>query len=208
MQTGEVVKLIEKAKNPPSNLALIGVYIFSAEIHNAIEKIKPSWRGELEITDAIQVLVNSGKKVNAHILDSWWLDTGKKDDILEANRVILDEMKNSSIEGKVDEKSRIVGRVCIANGTSIENSLIRGPVIIGENCLIRNSLIGPYTSIGNGCMISDTYVDFSLILNNTEISGIERLEESLIGTNSRICKSNTPHQSLRLHIADDSEVII
>lgn len=203
---GEVVKLIEKAKEPPSNLALVGVYVFSPEIHRAIEKIKPSWRGELEITDAIQELVTSGKVVNSHVLQSWWLDTGKKDDMLEANRVVLDEMIHTHVRGKVNAESKIIGRVHIEKGSYIENSTVRGPTIIGKNTIIRDSFIGPYTSIGNDCLIQGTSVEFSVILDGSQVSGIERLEESLVGKNSMIRKDSSPHKALRLHIGDDSEV--
>ncbi|MEQ9620304.1 MAG: glucose-1-phosphate thymidylyltransferase [Deltaproteobacteria bacterium] len=203
---GEVVKLVEKAKEPPSNLALVGVYVFSPEIHRAIEKIKPSWRGELEITDAIQELIASGKAVSSHILESWWLDTGKKDDMLEANRVVLDEMIHTHMKGNVDAGSNVIGRVHIEEDSRIENSTVRGPTIIGKNTTIRDSFVGPYTSIGNDCLIQKTSVEFSVILDGSEVSGIERLEESLIGKNSTIHKDLSPHKALRLHIGDDSEV--
>lgn len=205
---GEVTRLIEKAKVPPSNLALVGVYVFSPEIHRAIEKIKPSWRGELEITDAIQELIKSGRTVNSHMLESWWLDTGKKDDMLEANRVVLDEMIHTHVKGKIDEGSNIMGRVHIEEGSFIENSTVRGPIIVGKNTVIKDSFIGPYTSIGNDCLIQRASVEFSVILDGSEISDIQRIEESLVGKNSTIRKDLSPHKALRLHVGDDTEVKI
>lgn len=203
---GQIIRLIEKPKDPPSNLALVGVYVFSPSIHKAIDQIKPSWRGELEITDAIQVLVGSGRKVISHVLTSWWLDTGKKDDMLEANRVVLDEMIHTNIKGKVNAGSSVIGRVVIGEGSLIENSTVRGPVVIGENTVVRGSFIGPYTSVGNECLIENTSVDFSVVLDGSKISDIERLEESLVGKKSTICLDKSKHKALRVHIGDDSEV--
>ncbi|MEM2145947.1 MAG: glucose-1-phosphate thymidylyltransferase, partial [Candidatus Jordarchaeaceae archaeon] len=195
-----VVKLIEKPKTPPSNLALVGVYIFSKKIHKAIERIKPSWRGELEITDAIQELVNQRCKVKAEKLETWWLDTGKKDDILFANAKILDEYIKQEIKGEIIE-SKVEGRVTIQKGAKIINSTIRGPTIIGENCHIENSFIGPYTSIGNSTKITESLIEYSVILENASINGVERLEESLIGRNTKIIK-NQKHKTLKLNIGD------
>lgn len=205
---GNVVKLIEKPKEPPSNLALVGVYIFSSRIHEAIERIKPSWRNELEITDAIQELINMNCNVKSEILNSWWLDTGKKDDILDANALILDEyLKDSSIEGELDDKSKIKGRVKIDAHTTILNSTIRGPCIIGRNCKIENSFIGPYTSIGDGSQIINSVVEHCVILTGVEIHNIQRLEESLVGRNSKIFK-NSGKASLKLTLGDYSEVTV
>jgi len=199
-----VVKLIEKPKTPPSNLALVGVYIFSNKIHKAIENIKPSWRGELEITDAIQEMVNQGWKVKAEKLDTWWLDTGKKDDILYANAKILDEYVKQEIKGETIE-SKVEGRVTIQNDAKIINSTVRGPAIIGENCTIQNSFIGPYTSIGNNTEIIESSIEYSVILENTQIKNIDRLEESLIGRNVKVTK-NSRKGTIKLHIGDYSEV--
>jgi glucose-1-phosphate thymidylyltransferase len=203
---GEIVRLVEKPKSPPSNLALVGVYVFSPEIHKAIERIRPSGRGELEITDAIQELIDSGKKVKSHLLTSWWLDTGKKDDMLEANRVVLDEMIHTDIKGKVVSGSKIIGRVAVGKGSLIESSTVRGPAIVGENTVVRNSFIGPYTSLGNDCLIENTSVEFSVILDDSKVLDIERLEESLVGKKSTICRDGSQHKALRVHISDDSEV--
>ncbi|MGQ9726617.1 MAG: glucose-1-phosphate thymidylyltransferase [Candidatus Bathycorpusculaceae bacterium] len=201
-----IIKLIEKPKTPPSNLALVGVYIFSNKIHKAINRIKPSWRGELEITDAIQEMVNQGYKVKAEKLDTWWLDTGKKDDILFANAKILDEYIKQEIKGEAIN-SKIEGRVTIQENAKITNSTIRGPAIIGENCTIENSFIGPYTSIGNNTQIIESSIEYSVILENALIKGVDRLEESLIGRKAQVIK-NQKHKTLKLNIGDYSEVEI
>jgi len=203
---GAVAKLLEKPKAPPSNLALVGVYIFSNKIHQAVDRIKPSWRGELEITDAIQEMINLGFKVKAEKLDTWWLDTGKKDDILVANAKLLDEYIKHETKGEILE-SKVEGRVTIHENARIVNSTVRGPSIIGENCLIENSFIGPYTSVGNEAHVIDSSVEYSVILEDALIRGVERLEESLVGRKARILK-NQKHKTLRLNIGDFSEVEI
>jgi glucose-1-phosphate thymidylyltransferase len=203
---GTVSKLVEKPKAPPSNLALVGVYIFSNKIHQAVDRIKPSWRGEFEITDAIQEMINQGFKVKAEKLDTWWLDTGKKDDILVANAKLLDEYIKRETKGEILE-SKIEGRVTVQENARIVNSTVRGPCIIGENCLIENSFIGPYTSVGNEAHVVDSSIEYSVILENALIKWVERLEESLIGRNAKILK-NQKHKTLRLNIGDFSEVEI
>ncbi len=203
---GKVLKLVEKPDVPPSNLALVGIYIFSPSIHEAIARIKPSKRGELEITDAIQQLIIMGRNVESFVLDMWWLDTGKKDDMLTANATVLDELLEESIDADVDDKSNILGRVSIGNGSVIKESKIRGPVAIGENTIIESSFIGPYTSIGDNVSIIKSSVEHSVIMDGSEIRDIERLEESLIGRNVRIIRNNMMHKALRLMIGDDSIV--
>lgn len=203
---GNVIKLIEKPKEPPSNLALVGVYIFSPRIHEAIERIKPSLRNELEITDAIQELINMGCNVKSEILNSWWLDTGKKDDILTANSIVLDEYVKNKMNGSLDNKSKVTGRIKIDTGTVVVNSRIRGPVAIGKNAHIENSFIGPYTSIGDNTNISDSSIKHCVILNNVQVKGIERLEDSLLGKDAKVLKNHTGHKALRLMIGDYSEI--
>ena len=205
-EIGNVVKLIEKPKVPPSNLALVGVYIFSPKIHWAIERIKPSWRNELEITDAIQELINMGYNVKSETLNSWWLDTGKKDDILTANTIVLDEYIKNEICGSVDNKSKVTGRVKIDMDAVIINSIIRGPVAIGKNSHIENSFIRPYTSIGDNTKIIDSSIEHCVILNNAQVNGIERLEDSLIGKDVKVSKNHNGHKALRLMIGDYSEI--
>lgn len=205
-KNGRIVRLIEKPSNPPSNLALVGVYIFSKKIHKAIERIKPSFRGELEITDAIQELINMGYVVKSEILNGWWLDTGKKDDLLQANTIVLDEYIRKDLKGSIDSHSEIVGRVCVEKNAIVKNSRIRGPVIIREGSEIINSFIGPHTSVGNHVKIIDSVVEHSVVLDNALVSGIERLEDSLIGKNTKVIRNNSFHKALRLMVGDDSTV--
>ncbi|MCL5024409.1 MAG: glucose-1-phosphate thymidylyltransferase [Nitrospirae bacterium] len=203
---GHILRLIEKPKRPPSNLALVGVYVFSKEIHKAIARIKPSFRGELEITDAIQELIDMGYRVTSETLDGWWLDTGKKDSILEANTVVLDEYVQREIKGSVDASSRLTGRVTVEKGAVIRNSIIRGPAIVGKETEIANSFIGPFTSIGDSVTILDSVIEHSVILNNAFLSGIERLEDSLVGKNTRVIRESARHKALRLMVGDDSTI--
>lgn len=204
-QTGGIIRLIEKPDEPPSNLALIGIYIFSHNIHKAIDLIQPSKRGELEITDAIQKLIDIGLSVESFILDGWWLDTGKKDDLLTANVIVLDEWLKSAIQGTVDNESRILGRVAIGKGSVIKGSNIRGPAIIGENTVIENSFVGPYSSIGNNVKIRHSAVEHSVIMDGSELNDIERMEGSLIGRRVKLFR-NKRHKALRLMVGDDSIV--
>ena len=205
-EKANIIELVEKPKKPSSNLAIVGTYIFSSNIFKAIEAIKPSWRGELEITDAIQEMINMGFNVKAETLNTWWLDTGKKDDILTANAKILDEYTKQEINGTVQE-SKIEGRVAIRENAKVVNSILRGPCVIGDNCTIENSFIGPYTSIGNGTKIVDSSIEYSVILENAQITGVDRLEESLIGKNSKVTR-NHRNQCLKLNVSDYSEVEI
>jgi glucose-1-phosphate thymidylyltransferase len=201
---GNIIKLAEKPKTPMGNLAIIGTYIFSNNIHKAIERIKPSWRGELEITDAIQEMINMGFKVKAEILTSWWLDTGKKDDILSANNKILDEYVKQDIKGKLTN-STVDGRVKIEAEARIINSKIRGPCVIGKGVLIENSFIGPYTSVGDNSKILNSTIECCVILENVTITDVERLEESLIGKNAKVTK-NSRSRTLKLHVGDYSDI--
>jgi len=203
---GNIIRLVEKPKEPKSNLALVGVYLFSTEIHKAIDEIKPSLRGELEITDAIQRLVEKGKKVHSHLLEAWWLDTGKKDDLLAANTVVLDEMVKREINGEVDASSDISGRVRIGKGAKVIHSTIRGPVVIGENCRIENSFVGPYSSIGDNSVIINSAVEHCVLMEGCEVNMIDRLEDSLLGRGAKVIKNTKKHHAHRLSIGDDSVV--
>jgi len=206
---GRVLQLIEKPKVPPSNLALVGVYLFSPQIHDAIAHIQPSPRGELEITDAIQELLNRKQGVAAHQLQGWWLDTGKKDDLLEANRVILDSCLTSYNHGTVSEESQVIGRVTIGKGTQIINSTIRGPVIIGENCHIENCFIGPYSSIADNVKLLHADLEHSVLLQGAQICNIhQRIVDSLIGQRAKLVEAPRRPKALRFMVGDDSQVEI
>jgi glucose-1-phosphate thymidylyltransferase len=205
-RNGKVKKLIEKPKVPPSNYALVGVYFFKPVILDACRNIKPSWRNELEITDAIQWLIENGYRVEASIVKGWWKDTGKPEDILEANRLVLDEIeyKNS---GKI-ENSRIIGRVVVEDGSVIKNSIIKGPSIIGRDCRIINSYIGPYTSIGNECQVIETEIEDSVVMENSEVINAGRIVESLIGKNVKIRGKDTKPAGKRFIVGDNSDIIL
>lgn len=206
-EDGKTIKrLIEKPKNPPSNLALVGIYFFKPIIHEAVRNIKPSWRGELEITDAIQWLIDHGYRVGWTKVTGWWKDTGKPEDLLEANRLILDDIKTKI---KVETKARIHGRVIIEGGTQIdENTVIKGPVVIGKNVVIKNSYIGPYTSIGDNVVIENTEIEDSIILPDSEIRDAGRIVESLIGRGVKIIKGNSHPLGRKFIIGDNSRVIL
>lgn len=203
---GRVIKLTEKPKEPVSDLALVGVYLFTPEIHKSIARIKPSWRNELEITDAIQDLLDRGKTVRSHVLDGWWLDTGKKDDLLEANRVVLDDLIERNIAGEVDAQSQVVGRVEIQEGARIECSTVRGPVSIAKNCRIKDSFIGPFTSIAANVTVEHSSIEHSVILENCTILNMERLSDCVIGCNASVKKRENHYGAVRLFIGDDANI--
>jgi glucose-1-phosphate thymidylyltransferase len=207
-QAGRVIRLVEKPKEPKSNLALVGIYFFSAKIHAAIDEIRPSWRGELEITDAIQRILDNAGEVIGHRLDGWWLDTGKKDDLLTANTVVLDSWAQREISGEIDEDSHVSGRVRLGKGSRIVNTQVRGPVVIGEGVHVERSFIGPFTSIANGCRIVHSVVEHCVVLENATIDHIDRLEDSLVGKGSRVMMSQGKSHAYRLMIGDDSEVLL
>jgi glucose-1-phosphate thymidylyltransferase len=202
---GRLVRLVEKPKDPPTNLALVGVYFFSPVIHQAIAGLSPSWRGELEITDAIQRLLETGKKVDWRTLEGWWLDTGKKDDLLTANTQVLDEWNIREILGEVDDPNRVIGRVTIGPETKVINSTIRGPAAIGAHCLIKDSFIGPFTSIGDHSRVEASVIEHSVLLAGVAIFHVDRLEDSLLGRNARVARHNR-HRSLQLLLGDDTVV--
>ena len=202
---GKLLKLVEKPKEYVSNFAVVGVYFFSPSFFRIVGKLKPSWRNELEITDAIQLMIDDGYKVGHSLVDGWWADTGKKNDILALNATILDERIQGKIDGKVSN-SRIEGRVRIGEGTVVENSTVRGPAIIGRNTKIVDSHVGPYTSIGDYCNIAKSSVEYSIIMDNTSINEILNLEESLIGRNAKIRSNSAARRTLKFHVSDYSEV--
>ena len=206
----QIKKLIEKPKNPPSNLALVGVYFFKSEIHDVINSLKPSQRGELEITDAIQGLLDRNIKVTANIVSGWWKDTGRPEDLLEANRLVLSSI-STNIEGTIDPSVSIEGEIIIGKGSVIDsNCRLRGPIIIGENCHITSdTYIGPCTSIGNEVKIRTGQIEYSILMDNVEINCACRIVDSIIGRNTQIFSSegNRP-KGHKLIIGDQSYITL
>jgi glucose-1-phosphate thymidylyltransferase len=202
---GNVVALIEKPADPPSDLALVGVYLFTAKVHEAVAAIEPSPRGELEITDAIQWLVDQGERVRCELLTGWWIDTGKLTPLLEANRLLLERIE-TSIEGDVDESSTVDGRVRVAPGAVVINSTIRGPVAIGSGTRIEHSFIGPFSAIGNDCAVIASEVEHSVVMDGSTIDHIARLEDSLIGSFAMVSRSRQKPRALRLMVGDHCQV--
>lgn len=194
-ENGKLAKLVEKPKEPPSNYALTGIYFFRPTIFEVIKRLKPSWRGELEITDSIQLLLENGYSVSHQIVQNWWKDTGTPEDILEANRLVLDEVRQE-VRGKIENSYSIQGRVAMGyNSTIKETALVRGPVIIGENTIIEaNVYIGPYTSVGSNCVIKKGEIENSIIMDYCTIDANERITDSIIAPHSEIVsKRVTPH---------------
>ena len=200
-----VVRLVEKPKDPPSDLALVGVYMFDSSILEAVNNIEPSWRNELEITDAIQYLIDKGLKVVPHIVTGWWKDTGKLEDLLEANRLILDNAE-PRCDGEVDKRSKTIGKVVVEKGAQIINSTVRGPAIIGENTKIIDSYIGPFTSIYYNVVVEKSEIEHSIILESSTISGIPRMEDSLVGKEVEVQESNLKPRAYRLMLGDHSKI--
>ncbi len=206
VEGGTVKRLVEKPREPISNLALVGVYMFDHHVFEAVNAIKPSARGELEITDAIQYLLDHDYSIHAHELDGWWFDTGKMEDMLEVNRLVLDSLQ-PAVEGYVDSDSQILGKVTLAKTAEVINSVIRGPVIIGERTRIVNSYIGPFTAIHYGCTITNSEIEHSNILENSQLLDLPgRLESSLIGRNVEIGRSPIKPKAYKMILGDHSKV--
>lgn len=200
-----VVRLVEKPSEPATDLALVGVYMFTAGIHDASRAIEPSARGELEITDAIQHLVDGGKRVEPHIVRGWWKDTGRLDDMLEANRLVLDRVERR-IEGELVE-SQCEGRVVIEAGARLERTTVRGPAIIGANARLTDCYVGPYTAIGEDCVICEAEVEHSILLSGSKVSGLAgRMESSLLGRNVTIARGAAQPRAYRFMVGDNSEI--
>jgi len=204
--SGKVTRMVEKPQVPQSNLAIIGVYLLTPQVHKAIAEIKPSWRGELEITDAIQRLLEMGKDIRSHVLQGWWLDIGNSEGLLKANRVFLEASAETDVRGKLDPQTRLEGPVQIGVQAKLENSRVEGPALIGRDCRITNSIIKPFTNIRAGTTIEDSSIEESLILENCRISGIMSLSDSIIGRNSILTGQRESTRRLRLYIGDDCEV--
>ncbi|HMR65599.1 MAG TPA: glucose-1-phosphate thymidylyltransferase [Anaerolineae bacterium] len=201
-----IVRLIEKPKDPPSDLALVGIYMFDPYIFEAVNAIKPSWRGELEITDAIQWLIDQDYNVYPHIHHGWWIDTGRPGDMLEANSLVLEELK-PTIEGYVDRDSEVDSRVTIDQGAEVINSVIRGPAIIGKDTRIVNAYVGPFTSIYHHCVVENAEISRSIVLEHSEIRNLDRrIEDSLIGRNVTLHRSPIRPRAYKFTIGDYSNL--
>ncbi len=210
-EDGRIQRLVEKPAEPKSDLALVGVYMFDATIFESVKRIKPSPRGELEITDAIQDLVERGLDVQPHTVRGWWKDTGKPEDMLEANRIVLDALdgdrRTTMPEGGRVEESRVEGRVQLGEGVELVNSLVRGPVVIGAGSRLENAFVGPYTSIGEGCILRGCEVENSIILAECRIEDIPlRIDGSLVGRNSILARTGAKPKAYRFVLGDSSEV--
>ena len=203
IEDGKVIEVVEKPKIPPSNLAIVGVYLFRSIIFEGIKNIKPSWRGELEITDAIGYLIKKGYDVKGHIIFGWWKDTGKPEDLIEANRKILQDLRVNRVEGEVDDSSKIQGEVIIEKGAKVVSSVVRGPVIVGRGSFIKNSYIGPYTSIGEDVIVENCEIENSIIMDKCSLSDVKyRLDSSILGKNVSIRGVKSKPSSMSLILGD------
>jgi len=206
-QIGGVVALVEKPSEPKTDLALVGVYMFTAEIHDAARAIEPSARGELEITDAIQHLVDAGKRVEPHVVRGWWKDTGRLEDMLEANRLILDNLIER-IDGELVD-SQVDGRVVIERGATLQRTTVRGPAVIGAGARLRDCYVGPYTAIGENCEIAGAEVEHSILLEGSSVCDLDgRMESSLLGRNVSVRRSDGQPRAYRFMVGDNSDISI
>lgn len=203
---GKVKYVLEKPEKPESKMALVGIYVFSSDIHHAIERIRPSRRGELEITDAIQELLTMNKEIRSNILKGWWLDAGTEDNILEANRNMMLDCIRRDIKGSMDSKSEIIGRVELELGAEIFNSHIEGPVIIAKDCCISDSTIGPFVSVGAGTIIDKSCAKNSVIMTGCNISMVNELKDSIIGRGSRLLGSGESHRDISLFTGENASI--
>ncbi|WP_330336075.1 glucose-1-phosphate thymidylyltransferase [Streptomyces sp. NBC_00557] len=204
---GQVIGLEEKPRHPKSELALVGVYLFSPAVHEAVRAIKPSARGELEITDAIQWLIDAGRDVRSTTISGYWKDTGNVTDMLEVNRSVLETLERR-IDGTVDGDSEIIGRVRIEAGAKVTGSRIVGPVVVGANTVIIDSYVGPFTSIAGDCRIEDSEIEYSIVLRDSSVNGVRRVEASLIGRNVEVTPAPRKPAAHRLVLGDHSKVQI
>jgi len=204
----QVVRLIEKPKDPPSNLALVGVYLFGPPIFEACHALEPSWRGEYEITEAIQALIEDGHKVQSEVVSGWWKDTGQLADMLEANRLVLEEIE-TRLDGEIDADTKIEGRVVVEAGAKISGSVVRGPAVIGAGARIEGAYVGPYTSIGADVRICRSEIEHSIVLSGSVVEDLgTRMEASLLGRNVKLTRSDGMPKTLRLLVGDNSEIEI
>jgi len=200
---GRLVGFVEKPKEPPSRFALVGLYFFTLAVFDYIKQLKPSWRGEYEITDALTLMLKDGRRVEYAVHEGWWLDIGKKDDVLAANALLLDEYARLDVRGVV-ENSRLESRVVVEPGAVVKNSVVRGPAVVGEGAVVENSFVGPYTSVGPRAVVRGSAVEYSVLMEGAVVEGVERLEESILGRYARVAAGG--RRALRLHVSDYSAV--
>ena len=206
VEDGQIVGLEEKPRIPKSDLALVGIYFFDQRIHAATDAIAPSWRGELEITDAIRHLLERGERVTPHLLTGWWIDTGKMEDILDANRLVLQEMTRR-IDGKVAEDCTLQGNVVIEQGAVIVSSTLRGPLIIGAGTQVEHAYIGPFTAVGPDCLIRESEIEHTIVMERSQIVDVpHRIEDSLIGRDVTVVRSRSKPKAYKLMLGDHSKV--
>jgi glucose-1-phosphate thymidylyltransferase len=207
-ETGTVDRLVEKPDDPPSDLALIGIYVFSPEIFDAIERIEPSWRGELEITDAIQLLLDDGHAIDSHVVEGWWKDTGKPEDILDANRLVL-EGRPGERAGSVEEGAEVTGHIDLHESAVVESgAVVRGPVSIDANTTIRaETYVGPYTSIGPNTVVENTHIENSVVIGDSEITTDGKIIDSLVGRGASLGSSRgLLPEGRRLIVGENSDL--
>jgi glucose-1-phosphate thymidylyltransferase len=208
LEGDQVVRLVEKPKDPPSNLALVGVYLFTSLILDAARSLEPSWRGEYEITEAIQKLIEDGRRVQSEVVSGWWKDTGQLADMLEANRLVLEEIE-TRLDGEVDEASRVEGRVVVEAGATVSGSVVRGPAVIGAGARIEDAYVGPYTSIGDEVTICRSEIEHSIVLAGSVVQDLgTRMEASLLGREVKLTRSDGMPKTLRMLVGDKSEIKI
>ncbi|GAA2422100.1 glucose-1-phosphate thymidylyltransferase [Actinomadura vinacea] len=205
--SGRVIGLEEKPERPKSDLALVGVYLFGPDVHGVVAGLKPSWRNELEITDAVQGLIDSGRRVESTMISGYWKDTGNVTDMLEVNRLVLESVE-PTVEGSVDEASELIGRVVVEPGASVSGSRLVGPVIVGAGSVVRDSYVGPFTSIDRDCSVIDSEIEYSIVLRGASIDGVGRIERSLIGREVEVTPAPRAPKAHRLVLGDHSKVQI
>ncbi|MFC5744000.1 glucose-1-phosphate thymidylyltransferase [Actinomadura rugatobispora] len=205
--SGRVIGLEEKPEKPKSDLALVGVYLFGPDVHEVVAGLKPSWRNELEITDAVQGLIDSGRRVESTMISGYWKDTGNVTDMLEVNRLVLESVE-PSVEGSVDGASELIGRVVVEPGASVSGSRVVGPVIVGAGSVVRDSYVGPFTSIDRDCSVIDSEIEYSIVLRGASIDGVGRIECSLIGREAEVTPAPRVPKAHRLVLGDHSKVQI
>lgn len=207
LDEGRVVHLVEKPENPPSDMALVGVYLFSPAIFDAAKRLEPSERGELEITEAIQTLIDDGREVRSEVVNGWWKDTGQLADMLEANRLVLEDIE-TRLDGKV-ENSKVEGRVILEEGAVLRDSLVRGPAVIGRDAVVEGAYIGPYTSIGDQVRVVNSEIEHSILLAGSSVENLgARIEASLLGREVRVTRSNSLPKTMQLLVGDRAEIEI